>query len=116
LAERMDCAEQLTEANRALTLFTAFNYGGRAEILHAAARFTEGGEQEFRSLLYAPEIHDPEVIIRTGVEQRLSNFLLWHAAYAELVFRDVLWPDFTRDAQEQSLQEYGERRRRFGGR
>jgi undecaprenyl diphosphate synthase len=61
-------------------------------------------------------MHDPEVIIRTGAEQRLSNFLLWHAAYAELVFRDELWPEFSREALEQSLREFGERRRRFGGR
>jgi undecaprenyl diphosphate synthase len=116
LLERMDWAQSLTDANRRLTLFIAFNYGGRAEIADAARRFDGVTEEEFRRCLYAPEMHDPEVIIRTGAEQRLSNFLLWHAAYSELVFRDELWPDFTREALEQSLREFRERRRRFGGR
>jgi undecaprenyl diphosphate synthase len=116
LVEQMDTAEALTEANRRLTLFIAFNYGGRAEIVQAARRFEGGGEDEFRRYLYAPEMHEPEVIIRTGAERRLSNFLLWQAAYAELVFRDELWPDFTREALEACLLEFGERRRRFGGR
>ena len=116
LIEKMLWAESLTDSNRRLTLFMAFNYGGRAEIVDAARRFDGSNEEEFRACLYAPEMHDPELIIRTGAEQRLSNFLLWHAAYSELVFRDELWPDFTREALEQSLQEFGERRRRFGGR
>jgi undecaprenyl diphosphate synthase len=116
LAEQMDWAERLTGANRTITLFVAFNYGGRAEILDAATRYTGGGEDEFRALLYAPEMHDPDLIIRTSGEQRLSNYLLWQSAYSELVFRDELWPDFTRAALEQSLAEFSERRRRFGGR
>jgi undecaprenyl diphosphate synthase len=116
LDARMDWAESITDANRRLTLFIAFNYGGRAEIVDAARRFEGSSDEEFRRLLYSPEMHDPEVIIRTGAEQRLSNFLLWHAAYAELVFRDELWPEFSREALEQSLREFGERRRRFGGR
>ncbi len=116
LARQMTRTESLTAAGSRLTLFLAFNYGGRAEILQAAAGFEGGGEQEFRALLYAPEMHDPDVIIRTGAEQRLSNYLLWQAAYAELVFLDELWPDFTRDVFERSLDEFSERGRRFGGR
>jgi undecaprenyl diphosphate synthase len=116
LLEQMDIAQSLTEANERMTLFMAFNYGGHAEILDAAARFNGGTEEEFRACLYAPEMHDPEVIIRTSGEQRLSNYLLWQSAYSELVFRDELWPDFTREALEESLREHRERSRRFGGR
>jgi undecaprenyl diphosphate synthase len=116
LVERMRWAEQLTDANTRITLFVAFNYGGRAEILDAARRFQGGGDEDFRKLLYAPEMHDPDLIIRTSGERRLSNYLLWQSAYSELVFRDELWPDFTRAALEQSLAEFAERRRRFGGR
>jgi undecaprenyl diphosphate synthase len=94
----------------------AFNYGGRAEILDAAARYAGGGEDEFRRLLYAPEMHEPDVVIRTSGEQRLSNYLLWQSAYSELVFRDELWPDFSRDAFREALAEFTGRRRRFGGR
>ncbi|HUH81968.1 MAG TPA: undecaprenyl diphosphate synthase family protein, partial [Solirubrobacteraceae bacterium] len=94
----------------------AFNYGGRAEIVDAARRFTGGDEEDFRACLYAPEMHDPDLIIRTSGERRLSNYLLWQSAYSELVFREELWPDFTREALEASLAEYSERRRRFGGR
>jgi undecaprenyl diphosphate synthase len=116
LTEQMARAEALTEANRRITLCVAFNYGGRAEIIDAAARFTGATEEEFSRLLYAPDMHDPELVIRTGRERRLSNFVLWQAAYAELVFRDELWPDFTRAALEESLAEFSARRRRFGGR
>jgi undecaprenyl diphosphate synthase len=116
LTEQMARAEALTEANRRITLCVAFNYGGRAEIVDAAARFTGSTEEEFSRLLYAPDVHDPELIIRTGRERRLSNFVLWQAAYAELMFRDELWPDFTRAALEESLREFSERTRRFGGR
>ncbi len=116
LVERMRGAEALTDANRRITLFVAFNYGGRAEILDAARRFNGTTEEEFRACLYAPEMHDPDLIIRTSGERRLSNYLLWQSAYSELVFRDELWPDFTREALEQSLAEFSERRRRFGGR
>jgi undecaprenyl diphosphate synthase len=116
LIERMRWAEELTEANRRITLFVAFNYGGRAEILDAARRFSGSTEDEFRECLYAPEMHDPDLIIRTSGEQRLSNYLLWQSAYSELVFRDELWPDFTREALEQSLAEFSRRRRRFGRR
>ena len=116
LAEQMDWAEETTRANTGITMFVAFNYGGRAEILDAATRFTGGSEADFRACLYAPEMHDPDLIIRTSGERRLSNYLLWQSAYSELVFRDELWPDFTRAALEESLAEYAERRRRFGGR
>jgi undecaprenyl diphosphate synthase len=116
LIEQMQWAEELTAANRTITMFVAFNYGGRAEILDAARRFQGTTEEEFRACLYAPEMHDPDLIVRTSGERRLSNYLLWQSAYSELVFRDELWPDFTREALEQSLAEYTERRRRFGGR
>jgi undecaprenyl diphosphate synthase len=116
LLERMAWAEQLTEKNDRISLFVAFDYGGRAEILDAARRFNGSTEEEFRNCLYAPEMHDPDLIIRTSGEQRLSNYLLWQSAYSELVFRPELWPDFTRDALEQSLEEYSRRRRRFGRR
>jgi len=116
LVQQMQWAEALTDANQRITLFVAFNYGGRAEILDAARRFHGSTEQEFRECLYAPEMHDPDLIIRTSGERRLSNYLLWQSAYSELVFREELWPDFSREALEQSLAEFSERRRRFGGR
>ena len=99
-----------------LTLVVAFNYGGRAEIIDAARRFEGGDEEDFRALLYAPEMHDPDLIIRTSGEQRLSNYLLWQSAYSELVFADELGPDFDRAAFETCLEEYAVRERRFGGR
>jgi len=116
LNEQMRWAEEHTAGNERITLYVAFNYGGRAEILDAAARFDGGGEEAFRALLYAPEMHDPDLIIRTSGEQRMSNYLLWQSAYAELVFRDELWPDFSREAFAAALDEYAGRRRRFGGR
>jgi undecaprenyl diphosphate synthase len=116
LLERMRWAEARTERNRRITLFVAFNYGGRAEIVDAARRFEGTTEEQFRRCLYAPEMHDPDLIIRTSGERRLSNYLLWQSAYSELVFRDELWPDFGREALEQSLAEYGARQRRFGSR
>ena len=116
LVDRMTWAETTTRHNDRITLFVAFNYGGRAEIVDAARRFVGGTEEDFRSHLYAPDMHDPDLIIRTSGEQRLSNFLLWQAAYSELVFRDELWPDFSRASFEASLAEYDARRRRFGGR
>jgi len=116
LVERMAWAEELTAGNDRITLFVAFNYGGRAEIVDAARNFTGTTEEEFRAQLYAPEMHDPDLIIRTSGEQRLSNYLLWQSAYSELVFRDELWPDFTREAFAESLAEFEARRRRFGGR
>jgi undecaprenyl diphosphate synthase len=116
LVEKMAWAEDLTAANERITLFVAFNYGGRPEILDAAERYEGGGEEAFRALLYAPEMHDPDLVIRTSGEQRLSNYLLWQSAYSELVFSDELWPDFSREAFEAALADYDARERRFGGR
>jgi undecaprenyl diphosphate synthase len=116
LVERMEWAEGLTRQNTRITLFVAFNYGGRAEIVDAARTFTGNDERDFRAHLYAPEMHDPDLIIRTSGEQRISNYLLWQGAYSELVFREELWPDFSRQAFEESLEEFNARRRRFGGR
>jgi undecaprenyl diphosphate synthase len=116
LIRRMDWAEDLTGANERITLFVAFNYGGRAEIVDAARAFTGGSEDDFRRHLYAPDMHDPDLLIRTSGEVRISNYLLWQLAYSEFVFRDELWPDFSREAFADSLDEYAERRRRFGGR
>jgi len=116
LIERMRWAEQTTAANTRITLFIAFNYGGRAEIVDAARTFKGDSEEEFRAHLYAPEMHDPDLLIRTSGEQRLSNYLMWQSAYAELVFRHELWPDFSRECFEQCLAEFAVRRRRFGGR
>ena len=116
LVRRMDWAEELTGDNDRITLFVAFNYGGRAEIVDAARTFKGSSEEEFRDHLYAPEMHDPDLLIRTSGEQRVSNYLLWQCAYSELVFRDELWPDFGREAFEESLEEFADRRRRFGAR
>jgi undecaprenyl diphosphate synthase len=116
LLEQMRWAEETTDANQRITLFVAFNYGGRAEIVDAARAFTGTTEEEFRQHLYAPEMHDPDLIIRTSGEQRLSNYLLWQSAYSELHFTDVLWPDFGRADLEFALAEFEARRRRFGGR
>jgi undecaprenyl diphosphate synthase len=116
LLRRMEWAEKKTGANERITLFVAFNYGGRAEIVDAARTFSGESEEDFRAHLYAPDMHDPDLLIRTSGEQRISNYLLWQCAYSEFVFRDELWPDFTREAFEESLAEYAARRRRFGGR
>jgi undecaprenyl diphosphate synthase len=116
LVERMRWSEEETAANDRIVLYVAFNYGGRAEILDAARKFQGESEEEFGQLLYAPEMHDPDLLIRTSGEQRLSNYLLWQCAYAELVFRDELWPDFDRAALEACLREYETRQRRFGSR
>jgi undecaprenyl diphosphate synthase len=116
LRARMDWAERMTRGNTRITLFVAFNYGGRAEILDAARGFAGTTEEEFQARLYAPEMHEPDLLIRTSGEQRLSNYLLWQCAYSELVFADELWPDFDRPAFERALAEYGCRQRRFGAR
>jgi undecaprenyl diphosphate synthase len=116
LSERMEWAERITAENRRITLFVAFNYGGRAEIVDAARTFEGATEEEFRQHLYAPDMHDPDLLIRTSGELRISNYLLWQCAYSEFVFREELWPDFSREAFESSLAEYASRRRRFGAR
>ena len=116
LVERMDWAEGVTAANERITLFVAFNYGGRAEIVDAARSFSGDSEDEFRALLYAPDMHDPDLLIRTSGEERISNFLLWQSAYSELVFSEELWPDFSREAFEAALGTYERRQRRYGGR
>ncbi len=119
-------AEDLTRGNDGLTLVVAFNYGGRQEIAHAARRLAievaEGrlsaGDitpERLGSFFHAPDIPDPDLIIRTSGEQRLSNFLLWQAAYSELVFVPVNWPDFDRAALEEAIMEFRRRERRFGG-
>jgi undecaprenyl diphosphate synthase len=116
LVRLMEWAEETTAGNERITLFVAFNYGGRAEIVDAARSFEDGSEDEFRRHLYAPEMHDPDLLIRTSGEQRVSNYLLWQCAYSELIFRDELWPDFGREALEESLREFEARQRRFGAR
>jgi undecaprenyl diphosphate synthase len=116
LVERMEWAEAETGGNDRITLFVAFNYGGRAEILDAARAFHGETEEEFRRHLYAPEMHDPDLLIRTSGEVRISNYLLWQLAYSEFIFREELWPDFGREAFAESLEEFANRRRRFGAR
>ena len=116
LQERMNWAERETAGNSRMILFVAFNYGGRAEILDAAARFEGGSEEDFKQLLYAPEMSDPDMLIRTSGEVRTSNFLLWQCAYSELVFTETLWPDFSEDDLRAALEEFEARGRRFGAR
>jgi len=121
LTEKIASAEALTAGNRRLRLFIAMNYGGRAEILDAARRFgleagPDAGEAEFAGYLYGPDLRDPELVIRTSGEQRLSNFLLWQSAYAELFFSPRLWPDFGPEDLHEALAHYAGRQRRFGKR
>ena len=120
LREKMSDLEAATENERRLHLWIAFDYGGRAEIVEAARRAAAAGadldEDTFAQLLYAPEMPDPDLVIRTSGEQRLSNFLLWQSAYAEYVFTDTLWPDFGPDEFRAAIEDYAGRRRRFGGR
>jgi undecaprenyl diphosphate synthase len=116
LRDRMNWAEAHTEANERMILYVAFNYGGRAEIVDAARRFEGGDEEDFAKLLYAPEMSDPDLLIRTSGEHRLSNYLLWQSAYSELVFSDTLWPDFDNDELAAALEEYASRERRYGAR
>jgi undecaprenyl diphosphate synthase len=116
LAGAMGRAEALTQENDGMRVYVAFDYGGRDEIVSAAERYRGGGEAAFAALLHAPQMHDPDLLIRTSGERRLSNFLLWQAAYSELVFREEMWPEFGRQTLEEALAEYAARRRRFGGR
>jgi undecaprenyl diphosphate synthase len=123
LQQQMADLERETESNRRLNLWIAFDYGGRAEIVEAARRAVEAGvdaedldEETFASFLHEPGLPDPDLLIRTSGELRISNFLLWQLAYAELVFVDTLWPDFGEDELRAALEDYASRRRRFGGR
>jgi undecaprenyl diphosphate synthase len=120
LRAQMEGLEEETAQNERLNLWIAFDYGGRAELVEAARRLVEAGvepdEDSLRANLYAPELPDPDLLIRTSGELRISNFLLWQLAYSELVFLDVLWPDFGSRELEDALAAYAQRRRRFGGR
>jgi undecaprenyl diphosphate synthase len=123
LRERMTALEEETRHNERLSLWIAFDYGGRDELVRAARRLVESGidprevdENAFAAQLYAPELPDPDLLIRTSGELRISNFLLWQLAYAELVFVETLWPDFGRSELREALAAYARRRRRFGGR
>jgi undecaprenyl diphosphate synthase len=123
LRQRMEAMEDRTALNARLNLWVAFDYGGRAELVEAARRLVESGvdtreidENVFAANLYAPELPDPDLLIRTSGELRISNFLLWQLAYAELVFVDELWPDFDARDLRAALADYAQRRRRFGGR
>jgi undecaprenyl diphosphate synthase len=112
--------EKATETETRLNLWIAFDYGGRAELVEAARRIAESGaevdEESFGRYLYAPEMPDPDLVIRTSGELRVSNFLLWQSAYAEFAFIDTLWPDFGPEEFRAAIEDYASRRRRFGGR
>ena len=110
-----ETAQNTLAKNKGLQLNIALNYGAREEIVQAAQRFSEGkGEEDFNKLLYTHQIPDPDLIIRTGGEKRLSNFLLWQAAYSELYFTDILWPDFDSEQLKKALLDYSARKRNFG--
>ncbi len=120
--KRMDEAAELTKANRRCTLTMAFNYGGRAEIIDAVKQMVASGvkadkisEKELRKHLYWPDMPDPDLVVRTSGEHRVSNYLLWEIAYSELVFPDVLWPDFRRSDLYEAVVEFQRRERRYGG-
>ena len=122
IIRRMDESIALTEKNRRMTLTIAFNYGGRAEIVDAVRDLVVDkvpakkiDERAIRTRLYDPEMPDPDLVIRTSGEFRISNFLLWELAYSELVFTDTLWPDFTREHLYEAVREFQGRDRRFGG-
>jgi undecaprenyl diphosphate synthase len=119
----MATLEAETASNSRLELWIAFDYGGRDELVEAARRIVEDhvpaedvDENAIAARLYAPDLPDPDLLIRTSGEVRISNFLLWQLAYAELIFVDTLWPDFGEAELRAALDEYAQRRRRFGGR
>ena len=123
LREKMATLEAETAHNDRLLLWIAFDYGSRAELVEAARQLVADGvrpqdvsEEAVAERLYAPELPDPDLVIRTSGEQRLSNFLLWQSAYSELVFTDTLWPDFGEEELRGALDEYMRRGRRFGAR
>jgi len=123
LLTRMEQLERATADKSTLQLWIAFDYGGRAELVDAARRLLEAGatpddvdEAAVTACLYEPEMPDPDLVIRTSGERRISNFLLWQSAYAEYVFTDTLWPDFGPEELRTAIEEYARRRRRFGGR
>jgi len=120
LQTKLEELEAATAEESRLSLWIAFDYGGRAEIVEAARRMAESGEEAnedaFARHLYAPEMPDPDLVIRTSGELRVSNFLLWQSAYAEFVFTDTLWPDFGPEEFRAAVEDYASRRRRFGGR
>jgi undecaprenyl diphosphate synthase len=120
LHEKLAELERATETETRLNLWIAFDYGGRAELVEAARRIAESGEDvdedSFGRYLYAPEMPDPDLVIRTSGELRVSNFLLWQSAYAEFAFIDTLWPDFGPEEFRAAIEDYASRRRRFGGR
>ena len=120
IVKRMEEAEKLTKSNTGLTFTVAFNYGGRAEIVDAVQKMIDSGvkkvtEKTIEKNLYNPEMPDPDLVIRTSGESRVSNFLLWELAYSELVFSDTLWPDFSRKDLFNAIKEFQDRDRRFGG-
>lgn len=122
LARRIDESVELTKRNRTLTLTIAFNYGGRAEIVDAVKALIDEGvssskidEKAIAKRLYAPDMPEPDLVVRTSGEFRTSNFLMWESAYSELVFTDVLWPDFRREHLFDSVRKFQDRDRRFGG-
>jgi undecaprenyl diphosphate synthase len=123
LRAKMETLERETATLDTLDLWIAFDYGGRAEIVEAVRRLIEAGEApheldeaRFAAALYEPDMPDPDIVIRTSGEIRISNFLLWQLAYAELVFVETLWPDFGADDLRYALGEFAQRRRRYGGR
>ena len=123
LQEKMGRLESETAHLDRLALWIAFDYGGRAELVGAARSLVEEGfrpedvsEDALASRLHAPELRDPDLVIRTSGEQRISNFLLWQSAYAELVFDETLWPDFGEERLQAAVEEYARRGRRFGAR
>ena len=122
VAKEIDSATELTRANRTLTLTIAFNYGGRAEIVDAVKKIIQDGtsarsvdEKTIAKALYYPDTPDPDLVIRTSGEFRISNFLLWEIAYSEFIFQDVLWPDFRKEHLFEAVKEYQRRNRRYGG-
>ena len=122
IIRQMDQSIELTQHNKTMTLTIAFNYGGRAEIVDAVRQLVRDGvaadkidEKALAKRLYDPEMPDPDLMVRTSGEFRISNYLIWELAYSELVFTDVLWPDFRREHLFDAVREFQARERRYGG-